>query len=166
MTKGELLQKQFLRYANTQDMLLKLHSGEILMGYGNSELNCLDCIGRLKHPNASAIAEKMGMTRSAISKILRKLLGKSAVVSYQLPGNQKEIYYKLTAYGREVYKQHAIRHGNWARRDIDFFNSLEEEKMTVILEFMNMYNGYLELKLTENMTIAGPPAAAEEEELL
>lgn len=109
MTKGELLQKQFLRYANTQDMLLKIHSGEILMGYGNSELNCLDCIGRLKHPNASVIAEKMGMTRSAISKILRKLLGKSAVVSYQLPGNQKEIYYKLTAYGREVYKQHAIR---------------------------------------------------------
>lgn len=151
MTKGDLLLKQFLRLANTNDMLLKMHSREILQGYGNSELNCIDCIGKTKRPNASAIAEQMNMTRGAISKVLRKLLSKDAVVSYQLPDNQKEIYYKLTPYGREIFRQHRTRHHYWEMRDQSFFNTLDEETMDTVLRFMNLYNGYLDLKLANQM---------------
>lgn len=156
MTKGELLQKQFLRYANTQDMLSKLQSREILLGYGNSELNCIDSIGRMKRPNVSAIAERMNMTRSAVSKIVRKLMGKGAVVSYQMPDNQKEIYYRLTSYGREIYKQHHIRHAAWAARDQAFFNAVDDATLSAALRFMNMYNVHLELKLTDTMAAAAP----------
>ena len=56
MTKSELILEQFRRYANSADIMSKLHSREILSGYGNSELNCIDCIGRMKHPNAARIA--------------------------------------------------------------------------------------------------------------
>ena len=117
MTKSELILEQFRRYANSADIMSKLHSREILSGYGNSELNCIDCIGRMKHPNAARIADEMDLTRSAVSKILRKLIAKDAAISYQLPGNQKEIYYKLTPYGRELFRQHRLRHLNWELRD-------------------------------------------------
>ncbi len=124
MTKSELI-LEFRRYANSADIMSKLHSREILSGYGNSELNCIDCIGRMKHPNAARIADEMDLTRSAVSKILRKLIAKDAAISYQLPGNQKEIYYKLTPYGRELFRQHRLRHLNWEQRDREFFDSLD-----------------------------------------
>ena len=80
MTKSELILEQFRRYANSADIMSKLHSREILSGYGNSELNCIDCIGRMKHPNAARIADEMDLTRSAVSKILRKLIAKDAAI--------------------------------------------------------------------------------------
>jgi len=74
MTKGELLIAQFRRYANVSDVITKFHSQEILSGYTNSELNCIDCIGRMRRPNAVRISEEMGMTRSAISTLYGSLL--------------------------------------------------------------------------------------------
>ena len=156
MTKSELILEQFRRYANSADLMTKLHSREILSGYGNSELNCIDCIGRMKHPNAARIAEEMDLTRSAVSKILRKLITKDAAISYQLPSNQKEIYYKLTPYGRELFRQHRLRHLNWEQRDRDFFESLDANLLDSALEFMNAYNGYLERKLAEEMSVGDP----------
>jgi DNA-binding MarR family transcriptional regulator len=149
MTKGELLIAQFRRYANVADVITKFHSQEILSGYTNSELNCIDCIGHMRRPNAVRISEEMGMTRSAISKILRRLISKGAAESYQRPENQKEIYYKLTPYGREIFKKHRQRHQEWEDRDQDFFDSLEPGMLDAALLFMNSYNGYLEMKVAE-----------------
>ena len=98
MTKSELILEQFRRYANSADIMSKLHSREILRGYGNSELNCIDCIGRMKHPNAARIADEMDRTRSAVSKILRKLIAKDAAISYQLPGD----VYKRQMFSRYI----------------------------------------------------------------
>ena len=156
MKKSRLLLEQFRRYANNADMMTKLHSTGELTGYGNSELNCLDCIGSMSLPNAARIAEAMEMTRSAISKILRKLTAKDAVASYQLPDNQKEIYYRLTPLGRELFKAHRLRHQGWEDRDQAFFDSLPGETVDAALRFMNMYNGFLELKLAEAAEAALP----------
>lgn len=153
MTKAELLQKQFLRFANVQDILSKQIHRELLQGYGNSELNCIDCIGHTRHPNTSVIAQKMSFTRSAISKIMKKLVDKGVAVPYQIEGNQKEIYYRLTPYGRELFRQHAMRHNSWEKRDTFFFNSLDESMLDTVLQFMNAYNGYLELKMTTDASL-------------
>ena len=97
MTKGDLLLKQFLRLANTNDMLL-------------------------------------------------------------------EIYYKRTPYGREIFRQHRTRHRYWELRDQSFFSTLDEETMDVVLRFMNLYNGYLDLKLANQMDPNHEASFAEEAE--
>ncbi len=149
MTKSELLIAQFQRHANAVDVISALHTQEIISGYTNSELNCIECIGHMRRPNASRISAEMGMTRSAISKILKKLQSKGAADSYQLPENQKEIYYRLTPYGKEIFKKHRLRHQEWEHRDLDFFNTLDAATLDAALLFMNAYNGYLELKVAE-----------------
>ena len=156
MKKSKLLLEQFQRYANNADMMTRLHSTGALAGYGNSELNCLDCIGRMRRPNAARIAEDTDMTRSAISKILRKLMSKDTIISYQLPENQKEIYYRLTPLGREIFKAHRRRHQDWEERDRTFFESLPGETLDAALGFMNTYNGFLEVKLAEEMDAVSP----------
>lgn len=162
MTKGELLIAQFQRHANAVDIISALHSQDIISGYTNSELNCIDCIGHMRRPNASRISAEMNMTRSAVSKILKKLVSKGAADSYQLPKNQKEIYYRLTPYGREIFKKHRLRHQKWENRDLEFFNTLDSATLDAALLFMNAYNGYLELKVAEYTSVDAAPETADD----
>ena len=80
---------------------------------------------------------------------MRRLVSKGAIQSYQLPSNQKEIYYRLTPYGREIFKQHRLRHQDWEDRERMFFQSLNSDMLDMALQFMNIYNGYLEMKVAE-----------------
>ena len=79
MDRSEELLQLVLEYTNLSDETDKLHNRDSLSGYDNSELNCLDAIGRLEQPNVTALAGEMRMTKGAISKILRKLSDKDAV---------------------------------------------------------------------------------------
>ena len=149
MMKSELMIEQFTRYADNVDILTKLHSKKSLHGYSNSELNCLDCIGKTNNVNATQISVKLNITRSAVSKILKKLLDKGAIISYKFPENHKEIYYQLTPYGKQVFNDHSARHNLWQKRDMKFFESIDSTVLDYALYFMNTYNGYLELLLSE-----------------
>lgn len=149
MKSAEYLLEQFTQYANNQDILTRFHSQEVLSGFSNSELNCIDVIGRHKTPNATLIAEQVVLTRSAVSKIVRRLISKGAAVSFQSKDNQKEIYYKLTPYGKEVFKQHRARHDSWKHRDMAFFSSLPEEDLQSVIRFMEQYNAHLENAVAE-----------------
>ena len=84
MDRSEELLQLVLEYTNLSDETDKLHNRDSLSGYDNSELNCLDAIGRLEQPNVTALAGEMRMTKGAISKILHKLSDKGAVESYRL----------------------------------------------------------------------------------
>lgn len=57
------------------------------------------------------------MTRSAISKIVKKLLANGDIISYQWEDNKKEIYYKLTEKGKALFDEHFIRHSAWEKRE-------------------------------------------------
>ena len=91
MDRSEELLQLVLEYTNLSDETDKLHNRDSLSGYDNSELNCLDAIGRLEQPNVTALAGEMRMTKGAISKILRKLSDKDAVEPYQLGSNRQKI---------------------------------------------------------------------------
>ena len=101
MDRSEELLQLVLEYTNLSDETDKLHNRDSLSGYDNSELNCLDAIGRLEQPNVTALAGEMRMTKGAISKILRKLSDKGAVEPYQLGSNRQKIFYRLTDAGQE-----------------------------------------------------------------
>lgn len=107
-----------LEYTNLSDETDKLHNRDSLSGYDNSELNCLDAIGRLEQPNVTALAGEMRMTKGAISKILRKLSDKDAVEPYQLGSNRQKIFYRLTDAGQELFDAHRERHRGWEEREL------------------------------------------------
>ena len=143
---AELLQL-LLTYSNLSNEVEKLNDRETLAGYDNSELNCLDAIGRREHPNVTALAETMRMTKGAVSKILRKLSEKGAVEPYQLGANRQKIYYRLTDSGRVLFEAHHERHRRWEERELTFFRSLPEEEQTAALRFFTDYNADLRARL-------------------
>ena len=102
MDRCELLLDLLLEYTNLAEINDDIHNVPDLTGYDNSELNCLDCIGRMKDPNVTSIAEAMNMTKGAISKIIRKLSDKGTLVDYQLDGNRQKVYYTLSDKGKTL----------------------------------------------------------------
>ena len=77
MKDREELLKEIALMLERQDMLSKLTENQCLDEYGYSETHCIDYIGRLELPNVTKVAEHMGMTRGAISKITKKLLARA-----------------------------------------------------------------------------------------
>lgn len=147
MDRSEELLRLVLEYTNLSDETDKLHSRDSLSGYDNSELNCLDAIGRMEHPNVTALAEEMRMTKGAISKILRKLSDKGAVEPYQLGANRQKVFYRLTDAGQALFDAHRERHRGWEERELSFFRSLPEEELAAAIRFFTDYNTDLRARL-------------------
>lgn len=147
MDQSKELLQLVLEYTNLAEETDKLHNRDSLSGYDNSELNCLDAIGRMEHPNVTALAETMRMTKGAVSKILRKLSEKGAVEPYQLGDNRQKVFYRLTGEGWVLFEAHRERHRGWEERELSFFSSLPAEEQAAAIRFFTDYNTDLRARL-------------------
>lgn len=144
MKEQEILLKEIALMLERQDMLSKLTENQCLDEYGYSETHCIDFIGRLELPNVTKVAEHMGMTRGAISKMTKKLLAKGLIEKYTLETNKKEIYFKLTEQGQLLFDEHEKRHQKWEKRDMEFLERYPKEEVQILNKFMKEFNSYLE----------------------
>ncbi|KEJ00427.1 MarR family transcriptional regulator [Clostridium botulinum A2B7 92] len=112
--------------------------------YGVSEIHCIDFIGKIENPNVTKISENMNMTRGAISKICKKLLNSKLIDKYKKPENDKEIYFKLTKSGEELYKCHEIKHRKWEERNNNFFKNVDKEEQEIVASFLKKFNNFLD----------------------
>lgn len=149
MNEQELLLKEIALMLERQDMLSKLTESQCLDEYGYSETHCIDFIGRLELPNVTKVAEHMGMTRGAISKMTKKLLEKGLIERYSLTTNKKEIYFRLTERGKLLFEEHDKRHKRWEKRDMEFLAEYSKDEVCTVYQFMKEFNGYLEKQIEE-----------------
>jgi DNA-binding MarR family transcriptional regulator len=112
-----------------------------------AEVHCIDRIGCMDFANVTKVANEMNMTRGAISKISRKLLAKSFIDSFQRDQNRKEIYFRLTAAGRQVFETHRKCHTHAMQEKAALLASYTEDEQAVILNFLNDLNRMNEGKL-------------------
>ncbi|WP_061309599.1 MarR family transcriptional regulator [Clostridium botulinum] len=112
--------------------------------YGVSEIHCIDFIGKIENLNVTKISDNMNMTRGAISKICKKLLNNKLIDKYKKPENDKEIYFKLTKSGEELYKCHEIRHKKWEERNNNFFKNVDREEQEIVASFLKKFNNFLD----------------------
>ena len=147
--KHQILLKEIASMLQRQEMLTKLTESVCLEEYSYSETHCIDYIGKTELPNVTKIADNMQMTRGAISKMTKKLLAKGLIEKYSLESNKKEIYFRLTESGMELYKEHEKRHKLWEQRDSKFLERYSPEEMEIITKFMKEFNMYLEEKIEE-----------------
>ena len=118
-----------------------------LKGYKPSEVHFIESIGRNPDSNVTRLAESFYMTRGAISKIAKKLTEKGVIESYQKPDNKKELYFRLTEKGREVYEIHEALHQEFQERDKAVFEEVTSEQLTELLRFMEKYNRHLDTEI-------------------
>lgn len=145
---NELL-NQFTRLYTNQDVLSTLVNGDLNARYSNSELHCIDAIGKLEHPNGVQLANSLSMTRGAITKLTGRLLRMGLLERYRIPENKKEVYYHLTTLGEKVFKEHEAAHQKWEERDLQFLKSVSKEQREAVLSFLQDFNEFLEIQIRE-----------------
>jgi len=124
------------------------HGCEELFGEINlTEVHCLHWIGTLDHPNVTRIARQMQMTRGAITKITRKLMGRAFVESFRKPGNEKELYFRLSGGGVALFEEHRRQHEQARREKLELLQAFSPGEQTAILGFLEGVNLQLDAKL-------------------
>jgi Transcriptional regulators len=129
---------------------------EHLKEYKPSEVHCIEYIGKNADSNVTKLAESFYMTRSAASKITKKLIKKGLIESYQKPGNKKEIYFRLTEQGKDISKIHEELHKEFQERDKNVFNQITDEQFDNMLSFMEKYNRHLDSEIKKSGTSINP----------
>lgn len=144
MNKEEQVKMRFRDLYNKMSWLNKLKMENSFKDYKSSEVHCIEYIGRNSDSNVTKLAESFYMTRGAISKMTKKLIKKGAIESYQRADNKKEIYFRLTEEGQEIYKVHEKLHKEFQDRDKAVFEHVTEEQFDLMLSFIEKYNKHLD----------------------
>ncbi|MDF3003359.1 MAG: MarR family transcriptional regulator [Bacillota bacterium] len=147
MNKEEQVMRGLRDVLNKMGWLNRLKMEESLKGYKSSEVHCIEYIGRNEDPNVTKLAESFFMTTGAISKLTAKLINKGVIESYRKPENRKEIYFRLTEKGTEVYKIHEELHREFQKRDKVVFQQVTEEQFDSMLRFVEGYNRHLDAEI-------------------
>ncbi len=141
--------KLISEFLNKQETISKLSESEKLHDMGFTEVHTIVAISEINHANVTKIADYMFMTRSAISKVMKRLEKKNCVERYMEPENQKEIYFRLTEGGEYIVKEHKKRHRTWEEQDRIFLSRYSEGEQQFLETFFREYNTYLQKKIEE-----------------
>ncbi|MBM7867352.1 MarR family transcriptional regulator [Heliobacterium gestii] len=147
MNKEEQVIDRFRNLFNKLLWLNKFKMEHALKECKPSEVHCIEYIGRHVDANVTKLAESFYMTRSAISKITKKLIEKGYIESYQKPDNKKEIYFRLTEQGKATYKVHEGLHKEFQERDKAVFEQVTEEQFDSMLSFVEKYSRHLDAEI-------------------
>lgn len=147
MNKEEQVKIGFRDLYNKLSWLNKLKMEHSFKDYKPSEVHCIEYIGGNEDSNVTKLAESFYMTRGAISKMTKKLIKKGAIESYQKPENKKEIYFRLTEEGQEIYKVHEELHKEFEDRDKAVFEQVTEEQFDGMLSFIEKYVRHLDAEI-------------------
>lgn len=147
MNKEEQVMTRFRDVFNKMAWLNKSRMEDGLKGYKSSEVHCIEFIEKSEDSNVTKLAESLYMTTGAISKLTKKLLEKGLIESYQKPENKKEIYFRLTEQGKEVYHIHEELHKEFQERDKAVFAQVSEEQFDSMLRFIEKYSTHLDKEI-------------------
>lgn len=98
-------EKQWLRQNCSNPAILNfLEDSTVMM------LHVIDAIGQLEPVNGTTISKKFGIPKGSVSKVTRKLLLKQIISIEFLPDNKKEVYFRTTPLGKEIFHLHEALH--------------------------------------------------------
>jgi DNA-binding MarR family transcriptional regulator len=156
MDKEELFFNNFNRMFTIRNILNKLPYKAYSSDFHHSEVRCIDLIGRMEEANVTKLSEAAYMTRGGISKTIKKLLNFEVIESYQKPDNKKEIYYKLTKHGEDIFLKYEEFRKAQIERDRVVFLNLKEEEKDIVIKFLETFNVHLQSQMDEKFKILNP----------
>jgi len=75
-----------------------------------AEAHLIQAIGELPGVNVTGLAQHLGVTKGAVSQMVRKLASKGLLQRTHRSGNAKEVYPELTELGGEAFHAHSHFH--------------------------------------------------------
>jgi DNA-binding MarR family transcriptional regulator len=114
---------------------------DLLQSMTIAALHVLEAIGQHEPINGIHIAKEVEITKGAVSKIARKLLDQQLIVAERLPGNKKDLYFRLTGKGQEIFHWHQSLHEELEGQVKQFLRRYSLDELRLIARFMWDYVG-------------------------
>ncbi|HCC00937.1 MAG TPA: MarR family transcriptional regulator [Ruminococcaceae bacterium] len=147
MNEEEQVMVEFRNLFNKLAWLNKPKMEECLKDYKPSEVHCIEYIAKNTDPNVTKLAESFYVTKSAVSKLMKKLIEKGFIESYQKSNNKKEVYFRLTSEGKKINQIHEKLHKEFQERDQSVFEQITKEQLHMMLAFAKNYNQHLDMEI-------------------
>jgi DNA-binding MarR family transcriptional regulator len=110
----------------------------------SSEIHTLEMIG--KHPGITVteLADRQGISKSALPKLIHKLIQKDLVYRYQETGNKKNILLELTDNGRIAVQHHCKFHETFDSGIMKKINSLTPQEYLFLSDILQDLEQYID----------------------
>lgn len=105
-----------------------------------SEIHIINIIGYYPDVHISEIARKFGVTKGAISKIIKKLEKKGLVEKVIDKTNNTRTLVKLTDKGMKAYDAHEKYHKEYDRDMFLYLGGLDEYELNILATFLEKAN--------------------------
>jgi DNA-binding MarR family transcriptional regulator len=99
-------------------------------------LRVLDAIGRLEPVNGITISKQFRIPKGSVSKATRRLIAKKLIKTESLPNNKKEILYRTSALGKELFEVHRAFDEQMEKRFIQFLKRYKEEELRLVVRIL------------------------------
>ncbi|WP_339234422.1 MarR family transcriptional regulator [Bacillus sp. FSL K6-1012] len=115
-----------------------------------TSIHVIDCIGQHEPINNTGIAKKMNLSKANVTKISTKLIKEEFINRYQLTENKKEVYFKLTRKGRQIFDLHEKLHKKKELAFYQFLDSFSQDEQNAVLKFLEQLTSRLEAEQTDD----------------
>lgn len=102
----------------------------------NSEIRLLDAVHRHPKLKVSDLSQILSITKSAVTQLADRLIERGLIETYQIEGNKKEKYYKLTSLGETAIEGHARIYSQKNAEICAYYCTLSEKEKTIISDFL------------------------------
>jgi DNA-binding MarR family transcriptional regulator len=105
-------------------------------------IHLIEAIGNHPLSNVTTLADKLGVTKGAVSQQIPKLLEKDLIFKTHKPDNHKDIVLQLLPAGDLVYREHAQAHEELYRElseKVLSFSADDREKMIEVFNLVGQY---------------------------
>ncbi|WP_350252616.1 MarR family transcriptional regulator [Bacillus halotolerans] len=140
--KANISLRQFFKEAAEEDV--------IDVPKNMTSIHVIDCIGQHEPINNTGIAKKMNLSKANVTKISTKLIKEEFINSYQLSDNKKEVYFKLTRKGRQIFDFHEKLHKKKELAFYQFLDSFSQDEQNAVLKFLEQLTSRLEAEQTND----------------
>lgn len=111
------------------------------------EIHTIYKIGETPGINVTELAKWHGISKSAVSQVVKKLERRKFIFRYKAPDNSKEVLFKLTRKGEKAFEGHIRYHEEIDAPLISKIQEMSEEKIQILEEIIEMLEMHTKRRL-------------------
>lgn len=100
-------------------------------------LRVLDAIGKLEPVNGATISKQFRIPKGSVSKATRRLIAKKLIKTESLPNNKKEILYRTTPLGKELFQAHRAFDEQMEKDFVQFLQKYDEDELRFLVRVLH-----------------------------
>ncbi len=119
------------KYQTLEKMPQDYGIGEVLHP---SEIHAVEMIGKNPGINVTGLAESLGVTKGAVSQIVKRLEKKALVARYKDPKDEKCVLVGLTRRGKTAFDGHEAFHAKYDQAIMGLVSEFPRDKVIFLKE--------------------------------